>query len=149
MADNAAQLSDEVTIFTNGSKVVEDQVRSMTEKSPFKVEPREIVRLTDTSDGVDVEFKNGGSKSVAFLVHNSLTVPQGPFVQQLGLKMSPTGDINAEAPIYQASCRGVFAAGYCISPFKVVPQAIASGNFAGVAAATQLQAEKYGHISMI
>jgi hypothetical protein len=31
----------------------------------------------------------------------------------------------------------------------VVPHAIASGNFAAVAVATQLQAEKYEHVSLV
>ena len=149
MADNAAQLAKEVTIYTNGSKDVETQLQAMIANSPFKVDSRSIAKLVDTDEGVDIEFEGGEKEKVAFLVHNPLTMPQGPFSQQLDLELSPTGDIKAEAPTYQTSCRGVFAAGDCITPFKVIPHAIASGNFAAVAAATQLQAEKYGHFSMV
>jgi thioredoxin reductase len=151
MADNAAQLSREVTIFANGSLDVAGQLKSMAPNSPFKIDSRPIARLVDCPEkgNVRVEFSDGSSTEVSFLVHSPLTVPQGPFVQQLELKMSPTGDIDADAPAYQTSCRGVFAAGDCISPYKVVPHAIASGNFSAVAAATQLQAEKNGHFSMV
>lgn len=148
MADNAAQLSKEVTIFTNGSEEVEAQLKTMTTNSPFKIESRHIAQLVNSNVGVDVMFTNDDSKKVSFLVHNPLTYPQGQLSQQLELKLSPTGDIQADAPAYQTSSHGVFAAGDCISPFKVVPQAIASGNFAAVAAATQLQAEKYNHFSL-
>jgi thioredoxin reductase len=149
MADNAAQLSKEVTIFTNGSEGVGKQIRALCPNSPFKVDSRAIDRLVDSQRGVTITFADGNSKEVSFLVHNSLTVPQGPFVGQLGLTLSQTGDIQAEGPGYQTSERGVFAAGDCISPYKVIPHAIMSGNFAAVAAATQLQAEKYGHISLV
>lgn len=149
MADNAAQLSKEVTIFTNGSEEVAQQASTMGANSPFKIDSRAISRLVDSEGGVKVKFADGSSKEVKFLAHNPMTVPQGPFAQQLELKLSPTGDIQAEAPAYQTSCRGLFAAGDCISPFKVVPHAIASGNFAAVAAATQLQADKYKHFSIV
>jgi thioredoxin reductase len=149
MTDNAAQLSKKVTIFTNGSEDVAGQIQAMCPNSPFKIDSREISHLEDRQGGIGIHFSDGSSEEVSFLVHNPLTVPQGPFVKQLGLTLSQTGDIQADAPGYQTSVRGVFAAGDCISPFKVVPHAIASGNFAAVAAATQLQAEKYGHFSMV
>ena len=96
-----------------------------------------------------IEFAEGRSKEASFPVHNPLTVPQSPSVKQLGLTLSQTGGIQADAPGYQTNISGVFAAGDCISPFKVVPHAIASGNFTAVAAATQLQVEKYGHFSIV
>jgi pyruvate/2-oxoglutarate dehydrogenase complex dihydrolipoamide dehydrogenase (E3) component len=105
--------------------------------------------LKEVDDGVEVHFKDGNFKRVKFLVHGPLTVPQGEFAQQLGLELAPTGDIKADAPLYQTTSRGVFAAGDCITPYKVVPHAIASGNFAAVAVATQLQAEKYEHVSLV
>jgi thioredoxin reductase len=149
MADNAAQLSKEVTIFTNGSEELAGQIRGMCPNSPFKVDTRAIDNLTDAEGGVKVAFADGSSKEVSFLVHSPLTTPQGPFAKQLGLSLSQTGDIQAEAPAFQTTERGVFAAGDCISPYKVIPHAIMTGNFAAVAAATQLQAEKYGHFSLV
>ncbi|KAH3949780.1 hypothetical protein HBI56_024830 [Parastagonospora nodorum] len=149
MADNAAQLSKEVTIFTNGSEEVAGQIEAMCPSSPFKVDMRTIDNLTDIEGGVNIAFADGSSKEVSFLVHNPLTTPQGPFATQLGLTLSQTGDVRADAPAFQTTERGVFAAGDCISPYKVIPHAIMTGNFAAVAAATQLQAEKYGHFSMV
>lgn len=121
----------------------------MCASSPFKVDARAIDSLIDVEAGVKIVFADGSSKEVAFVVHNPLTSPQGPFAKQLSLSLSQIGDIQADAPSFQTSERGVFAAGDCISPYKVIPHAIMTGNFAAVAAATQLQAEKYGHFSLV
>lgn len=100
-------------------------------------------------DSVTLEFADGASKKEKFLVNNPLTMTSGPFVEQLGLATTSTGDIQAEAPFYQTSVRGVFAAGDCITPYKVIPGAISSGCNAAVGAATQLQSELHGFPSPI
>jgi thioredoxin reductase len=149
MADNAAQLSKEVTIFTNGSEEVATQIKGMCPTAPFKLDTRTITQLTGIEGGAKVELADGTSKDVNFLVHSPITTPQGSFVKQLGLTLSQTGDVKADAPGFQTSEKGVFAAGDCITPYKVIPHAIMSGNFAAVAAATQMQAEKNGHFSLV
>jgi hypothetical protein len=83
MADNAKQLSSEVTILTHGSEEVAAQVKAVAPKSPFRVDSREIARLKEVDDGVEVHFKDGNFKRVKFLVHGPLTVPQGEFVWSL------------------------------------------------------------------
>lgn len=100
-------------------------------------------------DSVTVELDDGTSKKEKFLVNNPLTMPSGPFVEQLGLETTPTGDIRAEAPFHQTSVRGVFAAGDCITPYKVIPGAISSGCNAAVGAATQIQSELHGFTSPV
>lgn len=47
MADNAAQLSKEVTTLTNGSEEVTGQIQAMCLSSPFKIDTRAIDNLTD------------------------------------------------------------------------------------------------------
>ncbi|KAI0138615.1 hypothetical protein F4776DRAFT_619199 [Hypoxylon sp. NC0597] len=149
MAENAAQLSDSVTLYTHGNRDLAAQL-STTGNSKFKVEPRPIKRLVNDVErsSVTVEFEDGTSKEEKFLVHNPQTSVQGPFASQLGLNLTPAGDIVADAPVHQTSVRGVFAAGDCITPYKVTPGAISSGCNAAVAASTQLQAEKYGQAPM-
>jgi pyruvate/2-oxoglutarate dehydrogenase complex dihydrolipoamide dehydrogenase (E3) component len=105
--------------------------------------------LIDVEGGVKIAFANGSSEEVSFLVHNPLTTPQGPFAKQLGLSLSQTGDLQVDAPLFQTTERGAFAAGDCTSTDTVIPHAIMTGNFAAVAAATQLQAENYGHFSLV
>ncbi|KAI1130732.1 FAD/NAD(P)-binding domain-containing protein [Nemania abortiva] len=151
MAENAAQLSDTVTIYTQGNEELTTQLNPVA-GAKFKIESRPIKRLIDneTTGSVTVEFIDGAQKEEKFLVHNPLTSVQGPFVAQLGITLTPTGDIKADAAsLHQTNIRGVFAAGDCITPYKVIPGAISSGCNAAVAASTQLQAEKYGQPSMV
>ena len=148
MAENAAQLTPKVTIYTNGAEQLQKDIASFKgPHSAFETDARPIRRLVKEPHAADVtlEFEDGSRKTESFLTHNPNTYVKGPFVSQLGLELSPTGDIQAPAPFYQTSVRGVFAAGDCITPYKVTPGAISSGCNASVGAATQLQAEKYGH----
>ncbi|KAI4604305.1 hypothetical protein KJ359_000439 [Pestalotiopsis sp. 9143b] len=116
----------------------------------FRIESRPIKKLVQESGfkSVTVEFVDGSSKNEAFLAHSPQTTVQGPFVDQLGLSLTPMGDLQADAPMHQTSVRGVFAAGDCITPYKVIPGAISSGCNAAVAASAQLHAEKYGQAAM-
>ncbi|PHH90386.1 hypothetical protein CDD83_3836 [Cordyceps sp. RAO-2017] len=145
MAENAAQLGERVVIYTNGNAELTEQLGST-----FEVEPRPIRRLVDKAgtDCVTVELADGTARDETFLVHNPQTGVKGPFVAQLGLETTPMGDVQAKAPTYQTSVRGVFAAGDCITPYKVIPGALSSGCNAAVAASTQLQAEKHHQTPM-
>lgn len=159
-AANAAQLARSVTLYANGDKALATGLKAAAKKQTgWTVESRKIRRLVAAAAGegggegrdecVAVEFEDGSSRKEKFLVNQPLTVPGGPFVGQLGLATSPLGDILAEPPFHQTSVRGVFAAGDCMTPNKVVPTAIASGSNAAVGASTQLQSEKYGFKSVV
>lgn len=116
----------------------------------WTLDPRVVKRLVRAGgESATLEFEDGTTKEEKLLVHNPLTVPSGPFVQQLGLATSPMGDIQADAPFYQTSVRGVFAAGDCMTPYKVIPGAISTGCNAAVGAATQLQSELHGFPSPV
>ncbi|KAM0813976.1 putative FAD/NAD(P)-binding domain-containing protein [Seiridium cardinale] len=145
MAMDVAQLADKVTLYTHGNDELAQQLASIS-STKFRVESRAIKRLVGNaaSNAVTVEFADGSSKEEKFLAHNPQTKVQGPFVAQLGITLTQTGDIQADAPMHQTSVRGVFAAGDCITPYKVVPGAISSGCNAAVAASAQLHAEEYG-----
>ena len=147
-AENAAQLTSKVTIYTNGADQLQKDIAAHKGPNPaFEVDARTIRRLVKGPNLADItlEFSDGSKKTEAFLAHNPNTYVKGPFVNQLGLDLTPEGNIAAPAPFHQTSIRGVFAAGDCVTPYKVVPGAISSGCNAGVGAATQLQSEKYGH----
>ncbi|KAG8157602.1 hypothetical protein KVR01_012644 [Diaporthe batatas] len=167
-AANAAQLAEGVTLYAHGDKALASGLKAAARRQArWTVEARRIRRLVGVGGGggegeeeeevkggeevksVRVEFEDGTSRMENFLVNQPLTVPGGPFVGQLGLATSALGDIVAEAPFHQTSVRGVFAAGDCMTPNKVVPTAIASGSNAAVGASTQLQSEKYGFKSVV
>ncbi|QSZ32071.1 hypothetical protein DSL72_001640 [Monilinia vaccinii-corymbosi] len=144
IAANAAQLSDEVTLYTHGDEEIAAQLSPLA-KPPFKIDTRKIEGFIDNAgSSVTIKFTDGSVKEETFLVHNPENKVQGPFIEQLGLDVSPTGDIVAPPPFHQASVRGVFAAGDCITPYKATPAAIASGCNSAVALTAQLQAERHG-----
>lgn len=147
MAQNAAQLSETVTIYTNADDAVKnelDPMMSALSESKFRIDTHRIRRLTGKGDNaVVLEFEDGSTTEEKFLVHNPLTSPQGPFVEQLGLEVTPMGDIKAEAPFFGTNVPGVYAVGDCSTMYKVIPSAISSGCNAAVAAAAEIQAAKY------
>lgn len=150
MGENAAQLSKSVTLYTHGDEEMATQLDPFADDT-FKVERRPIERLTPGDDGksVTVEFVDGSKKEETFLVHSPQTKTQGPFVDQLGLATTPTGDLVVkDATILETSVRGVFAAGDCSTMYKVMNGALSSGCNAAVMASIQLQAEKHGHQPM-
>lgn len=148
---DASQLSDKVTLYTHGDDTLTAALSAaVSSKKEWAVESRAIKRLVKADeDTVTVEFQDGNSKKEKFLVSQPLTVPSGQFVQQLGLATTLMGDIQAEAPYHQTNVRGVFAAGDCITPYKVIPGAISSGCNAAMGASTQLQAEKHNFPSQV
>lgn len=150
-AENASQLSESVTLYTHGNEALTAGLSLAISKKPnWILEQRIVKRLVKAEDdSVIVELEDGSSKKEKFLVHQPLTVPSGPFVQQLGLATTPMGDIQAEAPFHQTSERGVFAAGDCMTMYKVIPGAISSGCNAAVGASTQLQSEVHGFPSPV
>ncbi|KAI9044053.1 NAD(P)/FAD-dependent oxidoreductase [Aspergillus affinis] len=166
LAENAAHLSASVTIYTHGSEELSAQLQASLGAQPdgqkfFKVDSRPISRLsvveTDGKPtGIELTFADGTTALEAFLVHNPFTRTKGPFAEQLGMETisslfpgTETGEVVANFPMYQTSVRGVFAAGDCVTQYKVVAGAISSGCNAAVAASTQLLAEKYGHQSLV
>lgn len=148
MAQNAAQLTDQVTLYTNGDDAVTSELKPMVDsldRTKFQIEVRKLKRLvaTEADFAVMIEFEDGTMKPEAFLVHQPRTVAQGPFVAQLGLLTTPHGDIQADGPFYQTNVPGVYAVGDCSTPYKVIPSSISSGCNAAVAAAAEIQAAKY------
>lgn len=151
MAANAAQLSEEVTLYTHGNEEFAEKLKPLATaaKAKFTVDSRSIKRFVSNNGLLTIEFTDGSSKDEKFIVHNPKTGINGPFVEQLGLALTPIGDIQAVAPFFQTSIRGVFAAGDIVSPYKAANAAISSGCNAAVALIAQLQAEKYGIPAML
>ncbi|CAG8949333.1 hypothetical protein HYFRA_00004959 [Hymenoscyphus fraxineus] len=152
MAEGASSMSKKVVIYTNGNEELKSGIdttfKSASKPSTqFSVDSRTISRLVKEKSGADVtiEFADGSKVTESFLVHSPNTHVRGPFVEQLELKLAPTGDIDAAAPFHQTSVRGIFAAGDSMTPYKVINGAFSSGCNAAVAASAQLKAEDLGH----
>ena len=133
---------NKVVIFTNGM-VESSEIAPYAEKYGLEMDTRSIVKFSRHEDGVEIMFQGGERRLVRFLVHKpQMTVD--PRVQTNPSLELLAGNIKAEAPNYQTSVQGIFAAGDCISNDKFIPHAIGTGHAAAAAAAAQFQADKLG-----
>ena len=152
-ARNAAQLTPKkATIYTNGDETLAVTVAERIEGSPtFHVDPREITRFEKGRDRAQViiHFKDGTMATEGFLGHKPRTILKGNLAKQLGLDLTPQGDIKVAPPFNQTSLRGVFAAGDNASPMKIVNTGLFTGAAVGAGVSAQLQAEKHGQPCMV
>ncbi|RYP81205.1 hypothetical protein DL769_002097 [Monosporascus sp. CRB-8-3] len=124
------QLTDQVTIYTNGDEEVAAELKPLVSSliaSEFNVETRQIKRLIE--NGLPTQSRRrsstGPSKEEKSLVHDPKTRPL------------------ADAPFWQTSVPAAFAFGDRSTPYKVVPSAITSGCNAAVAASAEIQAAEF------
>ena len=151
-ARNAHQLTPNgVTIYTNGSQSLRDSLTSaLGPESKIRVDSRTIAQLEKGPHRAEViiHFSDGSQVVEGFIGHKPKCQLNGTFAQQLGLELTPQGDLKAAPPFYQTSLPGVFAAGDIGSPVKIVPNALFTGAAAAAGVAAQLQAEALGHKPM-
>lgn len=148
IARNICQLVETATIYTNGNAELKEQVAAAiakTEHRPerFQVDDKQIKRVgpNKSGRGVVVFFEDGSETPLSFLAHMPKTHINSIFTEQFGLDLAPNGDVKVSAPFQETSVRGVFAAGDCQTPFKTVPNAVASGSMAAAGVSAQLQAD--------
>ncbi|KAJ5665114.1 uncharacterized protein N7477_007562 [Penicillium maclennaniae] len=151
VARQVSTLSQTVTIYTNGSEDLAKQVSDGFGTSKvMKVDSRKIKSFSKQAEKANVliEFEDGSTATEGFLAHTPETKSRGPFVEQLGLEQTPSGDIKASPPFNQTIVKGVFAGGDSCGMMKNVPNAIFSGSLAGMGVSTQLAAEDQGQQSL-
>ena len=152
-ARNAHQITPNgVTIYTNGSEPLhESLISALGPDSKIKVDARNITRLEKGNHQAEVilHFSDGSRAVEGFLAHKPKCQLNGTFAQQLGLELTPQGDLKITPPFYQTSLPGVFTAGDTSSPVKIAPNALFTGAAAAAGASAQLQAEAWGHKSMV
>lgn len=140
LADDGHRFSHEFTIYTNGNSALARELEEVVVPNGMTVDDRKIQRLqSDTgAESITLYFDDGSSKSEAFLVHRPTTVNSSPLIKQLGLEMTPMGDIVTSMPFCQTNVPGVYAAGDCASMSKIIPQAVVMGAYAGCGIAREL-----------
>ncbi|KAK8105168.1 hypothetical protein PG999_008527 [Apiospora kogelbergensis] len=160
MAHMAASLAKVVTIYTNGDEALAAEMTQALSTAgyedgkKYRTDSRAIaaIELAANADGdaangnlIRLRFQDGSeAKGEAFLAHSPRTRVKGPFVEQLGLELTPTGDYVVQPPFNATSVDGVFAAGDCTSMFKVGTRAVADGAMTGAGVSARLQEEHMG-----
>ncbi|KAB8238036.1 thioredoxin reductase gliT [Aspergillus alliaceus] len=145
VARMAKRFAGTVTLYTDGVEDVTKDLENATQGTGFKVDKRKISKLVKGQDGSEVQLKfhDGTQTTEGFLTHKPKTEINGPFATQLRLRLTSDGDLETTAPFYSTSIPGVFAAGDCAAPFKVVTMAMSSGVVVAGGLAGQLQEEDY------
>lgn len=143
----AKRLSKHVNIYTDGNAELIAAVKPHIHSSNIAYDDRKIVKFEhcDNSDkkppSLMVHFEDGTSRKEGFMASNPRVEQHGPFAEQLGLEMTPTGEIKTSIPFNETSLAGCFAAGDAATIMTTVVQAVQMGMFAGSALVAQLQRE--------
>lgn len=146
-ARQALRISKHVTLYTNGNIELAKQLEEALAKAPapMTVDSKKIEKLVTGPERSQIvlHFKDGTSRTEAFLAHKPKTKLRGTLHQQLGLELTPQGNIKVNPPFNQTTVKGVFAAGDCSSPMQTVTAALHSGTCTGGGAPLQIQAETF------
>lgn len=131
LAKTIRQWTDNLTLYTNGTS-------TLSPEETFKLNQHNI--LVVQNDITEIEHIDGNIKQVHFADTLSETPEviyvQLPFKQQcdipnkLGIEMTEKGFIFISHAM-ETSVSGIYAAGDCLSFFRSVAHAVASGNKAG------------------
>ncbi|KAG5743607.1 hypothetical protein H9Q69_012619 [Fusarium xylarioides] len=144
-ARSAKQMTSKVVIYTSNNPTMQTAVADILgeKDTAITIDNREIASLAlgPEGSGVTIKFADGSSVHEAFLAHKPPTKINGPFAEQLGVELSPGGDLKVTPPYGATNVKGVYAAGDCATPMKNVIQAMHMGTFGAVGMAFDLQAE--------
>ncbi|GAA5997222.1 NAD(P)/FAD-dependent oxidoreductase [Rhodotorula paludigena] len=123
-----------VTVFTNGSMSDDNPRLASLLRKGLAVDHRLVARIEklagDAEEGLRLHFVDGPPVDLAFLVHKpptELSRASAHLASQLGLELTPGGEIALSNAFQQTSVEGVFAAGDCADPMKQVVRAVAQG----------------------
>ncbi|KAF4969045.1 hypothetical protein FSARC_3699 [Fusarium sarcochroum] len=143
-AYTARQFTLDIAFLTNGLHQIEEHAKIVAAKAKgFKIDNRPIQSLKKADPGslMTVEFVGGAKSSYGFMVHKPRTVTRGSLAEQLGLDMTPGGEISITSQLQETSKRGVFAAGDCATVLKQVAIGMGHGVAAGIGANVQIVEE--------
>ncbi|KAH8773847.1 hypothetical protein F5883DRAFT_413737 [Diaporthe sp. PMI_573] len=152
LVEDAQKFAEIVSVYTNGNEQLGEDIRKVLvergePEGDIRVDNRRITRLTRDPEGsgIIIQLDDGETKAESFLVHQPHTRPNQDIVRQLELETNERNDIVTKMPFYQTNVSGVFAAGDCASPFKMIVSNIFQGSNAGAGIARELPMRVTGH----
>lgn len=144
VARMAKRLTKHVNIYTNGIPELDISLKPLIHSSKITVDNRKLSSLALIENGphVKMTFEDGSTAEKGFIAsHPDVEQRAGGLVEQLGLSVTPMGDIQVTPPFNETSVKGCFAAGDAATPMRSAVQAIHMGSMAGAGLVTQLQVE--------
>lgn len=154
MARNGLQLTKSVTIYTQGNVKLQQELEiavGSKSKAAITFDARVIKSFSMPPDNshITLAFEDGTSKNEAFIATKPKCVLRSAKLSQdLGLELTPKGDIKTTPPLGETSVTGCFAAGDNANQFKSIPGAINTGSGAAAGAASHVQSRLYGQKSL-
>lgn len=149
---NAAQLVKFVNIYTNGETSQVDSLQAAIGPSALMtVDTRRITKLVLGPDkiGLTLHFEDGTVKDEAFLSHKPKSkLKSSELAEQLGLDLTPQGNLKANPPFGEISLSGCFAAGDNASFLKTTPNALIAGANSAAGTASHVRSRMYGYKSL-
>lgn len=149
-AQDAHKFADTITIYTDHNPSLAAELSTKLQEG-MQIDDRKIKQLHKDPEGkgITVEFECGERKLMAFLVHKPELTVDPTLPEQLGVQCVPGFGIKVTPPFNQTSVEGVYAAGDCCSPLRMIPNAMSMGSFAGCGLARELprliQSKQNGH----
>ncbi|KAK5989826.1 Thioredoxin reductase gliT [Cladobotryum mycophilum] len=141
----AKRLCNGLTIYTDDNEALMEQLRPLINSTKISFDNRKITRFQlrpgqdAQPDALTLRFADGTTKHEGFLAsHPSIEQRAAPFIEQLGLETTPTGDIKLVSGFNETSVEGCFAAGDAATWMRSVVQAMQMGMFAGSGLVAQL-----------
>jgi thioredoxin reductase len=138
-AKDALKFVDHVTIYTDSNEELKQQLSDKLIEG-MSTDSRSVTTIRGSKEqtGLYLDFDDGESQHLAFLVHKPDMKLSSSLVEDLGLETVPGIGIKVSPPFNQTSVEGVFAAGDCCSPMRIIPNAMSMGSSAGCGLARQL-----------
>lgn len=145
IARMAKRFAGSVTIYTNGNTLLASQVESLIHSTSIKVDSRLISRLSLVNSGPEIKINFSGMSDTVtegfISSHPKMKQRASHLIEQLGLELTPAGDIKVTPPLNATSVEGCFAVGDAATDMKSAGDAIHMGFFAGVGCSSELQDE--------
>jgi thioredoxin reductase len=144
VTQDTLKFANNVTLYTNGNpglaKLLKNEPALKDLGGSVTIDNRPIKQLHDGGPGsnIIIELVDGSQDARDFLVHQPQVGPPPWIVEQLGLELDVMGNIKTNGFFYQTNVPGVFAAGDCASPFKIIPNALLMGANAAAGVAREL-----------
>jgi thioredoxin reductase len=144
VTQDTLKFAERLIVYTDGSPTLAKDMRAALVATGLghsvEVDDRSIKLLRDGGSGSNIvlELEDGTADSQDFLVHQPLARPPPWVVEQLQLELDVMGNIKTSGFFYQTNVSGVYAAGDCASPFKIIPNALLMGANAAAGVAREL-----------
>lgn len=138
-----ANLTKELTIYTNGKSVMSKETTDWLERNQIRVQESELVGVVHNSGKLEkLIFTNGSEEEIDALYARLPFVQHCSIPEEMGCKLTAHGYIEVNE-MKKTSLSGVYAVGDATYPMRSVANAVSSGNFASAAINRELAAEQF------